>query len=212
MYSDAPYACTDRTGWCMREDELCDGFKTCDNADDEDRTDCKWGETDRNGCTKPRQIGSTNVEDLKKQILEAQNYYRCLHGVPPLVWNNKLEKFARKVAWRNAAKGDIDHTQDPIYGENIDMKELVNADGQSGFGFATNWYREIGDYDFDKPSPFGRTGHFTALVWKGTKKVGCDFASKKGYFYNLYVAVCNYKPMGNYLTVEAFKENVLPPQ
>ncbi|XP_077985626.1 Golgi-associated plant pathogenesis-related protein 1-like [Glandiceps talaboti] len=211
IYPESPYACTDRTGWCMRADEICDGFVSCEHKGDEKRKDCDWGKTDDSGCTKPKQIGNKGVEDLKTQILEAQNYFRCLHGVPALVWDSKLETFAKGVARRNAAVGDISHTHDAIYGENIDMKELNKKEQQSGMGFTKNWYREIEDYNFGSPNPFGRTGHFTALIWKGTEKVGCEFADKAGSPFNLYVAVCNYEPMGNLLTVEAFSENIPPP-
>ncbi|XP_077986018.1 Golgi-associated plant pathogenesis-related protein 1-like [Glandiceps talaboti] len=203
--------CTDRTGYCMAKREICDGFITCDSRADEKRKDCGWGKTDENQCTKPKQLGNKGVEDLKKQILEAQNYHRCLHGVPPLEWDPKLEKFAKGVARRNAAIGNIDHTHDAIYGENIHMQELREDEHQSGYGFSLAWYSEIELYHFGKPVFDGSTGHFTALIWKNTKTVGCDFADKEGDYFNLYVGVCNYEPMGNFLTHEAFMENVPPP-
>jgi hypothetical protein len=39
------------------------------------------------------------------------------------------------------------------------------------------------------------TGHFTQLVWKGSKKVGFGLASKDGKDY----VVAEYDPPGNYL-------------
>ena len=48
------------------------------------------------------------------------------------------------------------------------------------------------------------TGHFTQLVWKGTKSVGCGKATCNG----LDIYVCNYDPAGNW--ERQYKQNVLP--
>merc|ERR1719318_1348935 len=86
LYPTNPWACTDGSGHCMFEHEICDGFTICDDKGDEQRDDCEWGKEDSNGCKKPEQIGNSGTKDLEDQILEAQNYFRCLHGVPPLTW------------------------------------------------------------------------------------------------------------------------------
>lgn len=49
-----------------------------------------------------------------------------------------------------------------------------------------------------------KTGHFTQVVWKGSKSVGCGIAqSSKGTY-----TVCQYKPAGNFQG--AFEKNVSP--
>ncbi len=53
------------------------------------------------------------------------------------------------------------------------------------------------DYDFKKPGYSDKTGHFTQIVWKSTKKVGCARCGGKGSkWYETYV-VCDYSPSGN---------------
>lgn len=63
------------------------------------------------------------------------------------------------------------------------------------------WGNERSKYDFDRPTGFSNsTGHFTQLVWKDTKSVGCgrkecdnaDNAGSHG-----WLVVCEYWPPGN---------------
>lgn len=61
-------------------------------------------------------------------------------------------------------------------------------------------------YNFAKGKFGQKTGHFTQLVWQGTKRVGCgavncDNDDTQGWF-----LVCEYDPPGN--VVGSFKENV----
>ena len=49
-------------------------------------------------------------------------------------------------------------------------------------------------YDFTSNTPSGETGHFTQVVWKSTKHVGCGIASCGGND----LLVCQYSPAGNY--------------
>ena len=76
-----------------------------------------------------------------------------------------------------------------------------------------SWYSEIAYYDFSKPGFSYETGHFTAVVWKATTKVGFGVGVGKclmgGFSYNCAVVVANYKDPGNY--VGQFSANVLRP-
>ena len=62
---------------------------------------------------------------------------------------------------------------------------------------------EFGDYDFDNPGFKSGTGHFTQLVWKGSKKIGCGAACNSK---NKCYVTCNYYPAGNY--IGQFDKNV----
>src|SRR5262249_51751891 len=71
-------------------------------------------------------------------------------------------------------------------------------------GAAQMWYREGEHYSFKKGSFSMTTGHFTQLVWVGTRRLGCAKATCN----DREVWVCNYDPPGN---VEGqYKQNVLP--
>ena len=67
------------------------------------------------------------------------------------------------------------------------------------------WTDEESAYDFRRGGFSMDTGHFTQVVWRDTREVGCGTASCKG----LDIFVCNYDPPGN---VEGgYRENVKPP-
>ena len=73
-------------------------------------------------------------------------------------------------------------------------------------------YNEIADYDYatQKSKNGNATGHFTAMVWRGSKKVGYGYATRrvnalyvdvrgnKEYRTDLHVVVARYSPPGNW--------------
>lgn len=66
------------------------------------------------------------------------------------------------------------------------------------------WGRERVHYNWANPDFTMKTGHFSQLVWKGTKSVGCAWAECP---FGFNVA-CEYFPRGNMLG--SFPENVGP--
>lgn len=69
------------------------------------------------------------------------------------------------------------------------------------------WYNEIALYNFDQPKFSPKTGHFTQLVWRESKKIGCA-AAQSPRTKRVYIA-CNYFPPGN--VRGRYKENVIYP-
>lgn len=75
------------------------------------------------------------------------------------------------------------------------------------------------DFDTDDYTGFSEeTGHFTQLVWRGTKSVGCGWTDCSGKNGNDGILlVCNYFPAGNIMASDDsgdqymfFKQNVVP--
>jgi uncharacterized protein YkwD len=134
------------------------------------------------------QINSTE----EKQILAAQNAVRKRVGVPPLAWSAQLARAAARWARTLAGNGKFEHQARNPYGENLfevigataDPDEVVNS-----------WAAEAKNYNHDKNSCSGTCGHYTQIVWRGTKEVGCASAARG----NRQVWVCEYSPPGNYL-------------
>lgn len=140
-------------------------------------------------------------------ILEAHNMYRKMAGVPSLEWDTGLAS----VAQAHSANCLFEHSKKG-YGENLIMgnynepTDLAKA--------VTMWYGEICYYDFTKPGFSLSTGHYTQVVWKGTRYVGCGYTECKNGVkpFNKYQAgimVCEYYPPGNVLTL--FDDNVKRP-
>lgn len=76
------------------------------------------------------------------------------------------------------------------FGENL---AWASSD-QTGKEMANRWYSEIKKYNFQQPDFTSRTGHFTAMVWKKTKKMGMGKApASEGSSF----MVARYFPAGN---------------
>lgn len=138
--------------------------------------------------------------DIKGEVLAAHNALRAKHGVPPLSWSSSLAETAQ--AWADGCK--FEHSSTGL-GENL-------AQGTTGAyspgSFVNDWYSEISSYDFTTgASTDGNdVGHFTQVVWKGTKQVGCGLTTCG----ENDLLVCNYSPAGN--LDGAYQDNVLPPK
>lgn len=136
----------------------------------------------------------------QKEALSIHNKIRAWHHTPKLVWDDGLADYAE----RYANKCEFRHSHSP-YGENI-------AAGYPSISAAVNaWYTEHQYYSYDRPGFSYRTGHFTQLVWKESKKLGCAYiaCNGKGGTPGNYL-VCEYNPAGNILGKEYFIKNVLP--
>ena len=129
--------------------------------------------------------GDTTAE----QMLEAHNRYRAEVKVPPLTWSTQLAERAQK--W---AQGLIDRNawahQGGEFGENL--FEVSGGPGTPA-SVVNAWVSERSDYDHETNSCRGRCGHYTQVVWRDTKQVGCGVARKD----RREVWVCNYSPPGN---------------
>ena len=73
----------------------------------------------------------------------------------------------------------------------------------------TDWYEEVTLFSNKHVEPFkfsSPTGHYTALVWASTDKVGCGATSYKNgrWFSTLYT--CNYGPNGNFINGQMYKK------
>ena len=66
------------------------------------------------------------------------------------------------------------------------------------------WYNEIGIYNFAKPGFTSGAGHFTQMIWRDVKQIGCGVA--KCYFGAVRFWVCHYAPQGNW--EGKFQQNV----
>lgn len=62
------------------------------------------------------------------------------------------------------------------------------------------WGSERKKYNWNQPGFSGDTGHFTQVVWKNTKTVGCGWKKCNGGQgkANGFYIVCKYDPAGNY--------------
>jgi len=88
------------------------------------------------------------------------------------------------------ARGCVLEHSDHPHGENLYMGSVGVRTPE---GVAEQWHSEVRDYDFRSGGFSMETGHFTQLVWAGTRRLGCGQSTCNG----LAVWVCMYDPPGN---------------
>ncbi len=148
------------------------------------------------------QNSTLNSNYIFGDYVEIHNQLREKHFQGyPLIRSASLEQDAQNYANYLAKTGKFTH--DPTnrshkYGENLyafsrnatpNLKKII-----------LKWYKEQQYYNYSSNQcQSGKVcGHYTQIVWKTTKKVGCASAQyKKGRFKGGYVTVCKYYPYGN---------------
>lgn len=156
-------------------------------------------------ATKP---SPTEINEFYKDALDKHNYYRRVHHVGPLTINNSLcriaESYSRILAYsiRSLVHSKNKYNREPI-GENL---YYCKGKEPTGSHVTSNWYEEIQEHDFNSEWGNVNTGHFTQVVWKGTKEVGFGVTKNEN---GQYFVVANYFPAGN--VIGTYKENVLVP-
>ncbi|NXA45017.1 GLIP1 protein, partial [Nothocercus julius] len=157
-----------------------------------------------------------DIADAKfiKDCVTAHNDFRSkvnpsASNMLRMSWDSALAKTAK--AWAKKCKfkhniylkkpGKVHPTFTPV-GENIwtGTATIFSVDVA-----LSDWFNEVGSYNFHSNSCSGQCGHYTQVVWATSYKVGCavHFCNTVEYFPGLLKAahfVCNYGPAGNYQT------------
>jgi pathogenesis-related protein 1 len=150
--------------------------------------------------TGSRAVGSRLKGSETRTLLRLHNKARSDVGVRPLVWSNRLAAYAQRWADHLAATGcRMEHRPSSgkwrrIYGENL----FMGTAGYYGVGDAVqSWVEEKKDYRGRalNSSNWHAAGHYTQVVWRGTRRVGCAKKVCNG----MVIVVCNYDPPGNVL-------------
>jgi uncharacterized protein YkwD len=144
---------------------------------------------------------------LRRTMLDRQNAARRAVGVPPLIWNDALAADARAYAETMARTGRFAHAVQPQgparEGENLwtgtrgayRYREMVDA-----------WIAEKRHFtngvtpDFSTTGNYEDVAHYTQIIWRTSKAMGCALASNRTDDY----LVCRYSPPGNVVGQKAF--------
>jgi uncharacterized protein YkwD len=152
------------------------------------------------GCVSFAQAKPNAPVDAKS-FVDAHNRLRAKHCAPPLAWSPKLAASAQKWASTLRERGCMFGHSGGQYGENLAGGTEGTMDANA---VVEMWYAEGKHYSFRSGGFSMKTGHFTQLVWRDTREVGCGRTQCNG----MDVFVCQYDPPGN---VEGqYRENVLP--
>jgi pathogenesis-related protein 1 len=142
-----------------------------------------------------------SAQERQTAVLRAHNQQRAKHCAPALRWSDQLARTAQRWAVQIAKDGCKLKHSGARFGENLAAGTIGAFSPEE---IVQMWYREIAQYKFERGGFSMKTGHFTQLVWRATREVGCGMSQCNG----LDVWVCNYDPPGN---VEGgFRAEVLP--
>ncbi|XP_066538282.1 GLI pathogenesis-related 2, like [Hoplias malabaricus] len=143
-----------------------------------------------------------------EEVLKSHNEYRKKHQVPPLKCSKKLCTEAKRYAESLASTRILKHSAESSRGSCGENLAWASYD-QPGQDVSDRWYNEVNQYNFNHPGFSSATGHFTAMVWKSSTKLGVGkaVASDGSTF-----VVARYFPAGNITNQGHFQANVLPPK
>ncbi|WP_239017728.1 CAP domain-containing protein [Sphingomonas aracearum] len=144
---------------------------------------------------------------LRDAMLTGHNRARAIVGVPPLAWDDTLAAHARAYAEEMARTGRFQHAEQPQgpgrEGENL----FTGTRGAYSYAEMVQlWVDEQKSFVNEVTPNFSRTGnwrdvgHYTQIVWRTSRAVGCALAGGPRDDY----LVCRYSPPGNVVGQRAF--------
>ena len=168
----------------------------------------------------PLLLSAEFIKIDEQKILNIHNELRAKHFNAPLKYSKKLEKssekWAKHLGVEEGCKMIHSHNGN---GENIfwqsaliykskkstDKKWTItrNSKEVDASTPVKSWYNEIKFYNYDKNicKKDEMCGHYTQVIWKSTKEVGCA-AYQCGD--KSQVWVCQYHPAGNIIGLKPF--------
>jgi hypothetical protein len=139
---------------------------------------------------------------FEARLLSVHNAERTRMAVPPLEWSTALSRDAAVWAAMLAKSGQFDH--DPQRGVAAPQGENLWMGTKGSFSpeeMVQSWIDEKTSYrrgvfpNVSRTGNWSDVGHYTQIIWRDTKQVGCAQASGAEGDY----LVCRYFPSGNWM-------------
>ncbi|KAG0468667.1 hypothetical protein HPP92_017995 [Vanilla planifolia] len=138
---------------------------------------------------------TNSTSGLTDPFLAPHNAVRSALGLPLMVWDPRLARYAEAFAWRRRADCALVHSSGP-YGENLFWGSGTGwAPSQAVAAWAAErrWYQRRTNACMAGK----QCGHYTQIVWRDTRRLGCSSVQCLGDRGQLIV--CEYDPPGNYI-------------
>lgn len=137
--------------------------------------------------------------DARSVWLSDHNRERAAYGVAPLAWDEGLARGAAAYARILASEGQLRHSakgERAGQGENL----WLGTRGAYAPGMMTRTWADEKRFfrrgifpNVSRTGDWRHVGHYTAMIWPTTTRVGCGLASSPRWD----VLVCRYSPAGN---------------
>jgi uncharacterized protein YkwD len=173
---------------------------------------------------KPEPSPLQNLTELEARFLDEHNAIRRLYGLSDLTWDDGLAIYAQR--WAEYLKANnrckmkhrshLGMREGRQYGENLAYNWISTPIAAGKFvrspeGVVISWSDECKDYDYTDNSckPNEQCGHYTQVIWKTTRRVGCgmvicDGAENDRGVGRVELWVCNYDPPGNWVGLRPY--------
>lgn len=138
----------------------------------------------------PGGVPAPTLPPQARAMLDAENSVRARVGVPPLAWSAPLATVAQRWADHLMQTGGFAHRPGNPFGETL---YAITGGVASPAEVVASWAAEARDYDPVTGVCRSVCGHYTQIVWRGTRAVGC--AAVTGTVRQVWV--CEYDPPGN---------------
>lgn len=143
--------------------------------------------------------------------------------LPDLTWSEDLATFAQEWAdnlTNDTNCGTIFHRTQRMYGENIGIQGTAGRfDEYAPEEAVQSWVAEVACWEYGTilgnraPSAGSEScdsvciekqhssgcGHYTQVIWRNTREVGCGYAMCNDGRFDFQTWVCNYNPPGNFV-------------
>jgi pathogenesis-related protein 1 len=152
-------------------------------------------------------VGMTAAHNAAREALD--------EGLPDLTWSPQIAEFSQQWSDTLAAQecGTIEHRDQRDYGENIAMRGSTRLSQPFSPEEAVDgWVSEVACWDFGTISGTescdaacvaglhsNGCGHYTQVVWRNTRQVGCGYSTCENGNFTYEIWVCNYDPPGNFI-------------
>lgn len=149
---------------------------------------------------------NARTDRLAESLLAIHNRERAQVGVPPLVWDEGLAAEAASYIPELIDLGDLEHSPEAEEGETGENLAMGTDGHYSPEDLIQLWVDERRIFvpgvfpQVSRSGHWSEVGHYTAMVWRDTTKVGCAVGSGGG---DLYL-VCRYDPAGNVISERVY--------
>lgn len=151
--------------------------------------------------------GGRNSDRLvAARLLRTHNRERQRLRLTPLKWNVNLEREAKQWARHLSRRGMLKHADRKTRnrtGENLWMGTAGRWPVERMVGMFIDerrYYRHASFPNISKTGNWADTAHYSQIVWRDTKEVGCAVVTARGND----VLVCRYWPAGNIYGQKAY--------
>ena len=155
-----------------------------------------------------RNLDDFDWDKVYNELILKHNILRSTHNATALTKLNDIAELCKDTLEVCVNEGSLIHSELSYKGEPLGQNLYLESGYPSADNILDSWYyMEKKYYDYEKGSP---PSHFTQVIWKGSKQIGCAYqVGPWKDFPNSYYVCCNYFPAGNLLS--KMVENVQKP-